>query len=69
MWAVTGWALRTWLLVTVALGAAVLLARATLDPGGFLLAAVLAVAAELYLTGQLGKEWATEARHSWWWAR
>jgi hypothetical protein len=67
MWAVTGWALRTWLLVTVALGAGVLLAWVTLAAGPFLLAAALAVVAELYLTAQLGKEWAGEARHSWWW--
>ena len=69
MWAVTGWALATWLKVTVVLG--VLVGVAWLTWGGpsgqFLLAALGAVLAEAYTVRQLCREWADEARHSWWW--
>ena len=70
MWAVTGWAVATWLKVTVVLALAVLLAWLLLAPGWFVLALGLAVLADLYAARQLAREWADEARLScWWWAR
>jgi hypothetical protein len=70
MWAVTGWALVLWAKLTVALAlvVAVLGWNLGIGSGGFVLAATAAVLAELYLTGQLVKEWAHEARACWWWA-
>ena len=68
MWRVTGWALRTWLKVTIGLGLGVL--------GVWLLAdrftaatAICAVLVEVWATGALAREWAYEARSSWWWPR
>jgi hypothetical protein len=70
MWAVTGWALATWLKVTVVLvalvGAAWLAWGA--HSGGFLLAVTGAGVLELYTVRQLCREWAYEARSSWWWS-
>ncbi len=70
MWAVTGWALATWLRVTVLLGLGVLLAWLTLDPGWFWLVAGLAVLADCYAARQLCREWTHEAHLTcWWWPR
>ena len=70
MWAVTGRALATWLKATAALALVVAICwwQFGTASGGFVLACSAAVGAEIYLTGQLGKEWAHEARSSWWWA-
>ncbi len=69
MWAVTGWALATWLKVTAFL--AVLVGVVWLVWGGgsgqFLLAVIGAVLLEVYAIRQLCREWAYEARSSWWW--
>jgi membrane protein YdbS with pleckstrin-like domain len=71
MWEVTGWALTTWLKVTVVLsvgvGAAWLVWGA--GSGPFWLAALGAGLLELYAIRQVGREWAYEARSSWWWSR
>jgi hypothetical protein len=70
MWAVTGWALATGLKVTVAL--ALLVGVVWLVWGGgsgqFLLALVGAGLLEGYALRQLCREWAYEARSSWWWS-
>ncbi len=70
MWAVTGWAIGIWLKCTAALAAAVAACWWLLgtDSGWFFIACAAAVLAEIYLTDQLRKEWAHEARGSWWWA-
>ena len=69
MWAVTGWAFVTWVKVTVVLALGVFVAWLTLDPGGFYLVAALAVIADGYAVRQLCREWAHEARLTWWWSR
>lgn len=72
MWAATGWVIATWLRVTLALTAAVTVCWLTLGEhsGAFWLACTAALLAELYLSRQLLREWADEARTTcWWWAR
>ena len=69
MWAVTGWAIATWLKTSIMLVAAVAvcwLAWGT-GSGAFWAVCAAAVLAEGYLTRQLCREWASEARSSWWW--
>ena len=70
MWGVTGWALVTWLKVTVVL--ALLAGVAWLVWGGhsgqFVLAVIGAVLLEVHAIRQLCREWAYEARSSWWWS-
>jgi hypothetical protein len=70
MWAVTGWALTTWLKVTVVLVVLVGLAWLVwgVHSGQFVLAAIGAVLLEGYTIRQLCREWAYEARSSWWWS-
>jgi hypothetical protein len=70
MWAVTGWALATWLKLTAVLAGVVLVVWLVHGAGsGWFWAAVLGgVALELWAIRQLGREWAYEARSSWWWA-
>jgi hypothetical protein len=69
MWAVSGWALATWVKVTLLLTLGVLVAWLALTPGWFWLVAALAVLADLYVVRQLAREWADEARITcWWWA-
>ena len=70
MWAVTGWALATWLKVTVFLAAAVGVVWFVWggQSGPFLLALTGAVLLEGYAVRQLCREWAYEARSSWWWS-
>ena len=69
MWAVTGWALATWLKVTVFLAVAVGAVWLVwgVGSGQFLLALIGAVLLEGYAVRQLCREWAYEARSSWWW--
>jgi hypothetical protein len=70
MWAVTGWALATWLKVTALLGALVLIAWLVygIDSGWFWLAVLGGSVVELWTIRQLSREWTFEARSSWWWA-
>jgi hypothetical protein len=72
MWAVTGWVIATWLRVTLALSAAVVVSWLALGEhsGAFWLICAGAGLAELYLSRQLLCEWAHEARLGcWWWHR
>lgn len=70
MWAVTGWALRTWLKLTVALAVAVGVAWLALGgTGWFALVCVGAVVAQVHTVRGLAREWSHEARSSWWWSR
>lgn len=68
MWAVTGWAVATWLKLTVLLAFGVGAAWLWLDSGWFSVACIGAVLTELWAARQLGREWAYEARASWWWS-
>ena len=71
MWAVTGWVVVTWLKITILLGVAVVLAWLAFGTGSgaFVLACIAAGVGELYLSRQLGREWAREARvTAWWWS-
>jgi hypothetical protein len=70
MWALTGWAFATWLKVTALLSGIVLAAWLVYgtDSGWFWIAALAGAAVELWTIRQLGREWAYEARSSWWWA-
>jgi hypothetical protein len=69
MWHTTGWAVRTWLKVTLLLG--VLLAVAAIAWGigtrPFVLAVIVAVLVELLTIRGLCREWAFDARGRWWW--
>jgi hypothetical protein len=70
MWGVTGWALRTWLKLTIGLGLGVLGVWLLADRPGYTLTAVLVAALiELWAIGALAREWAYEARACWWWPR
>lgn len=70
MWAVTGWAFATWLRCTLLLTALVGVAWLVLGTGsGWFWAALLGAGLlEVWAVRQLGREWAYEARSSWWWA-
>jgi hypothetical protein len=71
IWAVTGWAVATWLKVTALLGGVVLVVWLVYgaDSGWFWIAVGGGAVLELWTVRQLGREWASEARTSWWWAR
>ena len=62
MWAVTGWAVATFLALGV--GAAWLWC----SPGWFAAVVIVAVLVELWALRQLCREGAYEARSSWWWS-
>ncbi len=68
MWAVTGWAVVTWLKISIALALAVGAAWLCCSPGWFVVCVIAAVLVELWAIRQLAKEWASEARSSWWWS-
>jgi hypothetical protein len=70
MWAVTGWAVVTWLKLTAVLTATVAVAGWQLGTGtgGFWIVGAAAVTVEVYAIRQLAREWADEARSSWWWS-
>ena len=68
MWAVTGWAVATWLKITVFLALSVGAAWLWCAPGWFAVVVIVAVLVELCAIRQLAKEWAYEARSSWWWS-
>ncbi|NMI00855.1 hypothetical protein [Pseudonocardia acidicola] len=71
MWAVTGWALATWLKITAALALLVAGCWAWLgtSSGWFWVAAVAAAWIDLWAARALATEWESEARASWWWTR
>lgn len=69
MWAVTGWAITTWLRVTLLVGLGVGAAWLWCSPGWFVACAAAGALVELWAIRQLAREWAYEARWSWWWAR
>jgi hypothetical protein len=67
---VTGWALLTWLKLTAALALGVVGVWLFADkPGYTLAAAIVAVLVDLWAITALAREWAYEARSSWWWSR
>lgn len=68
---VTGWVLAVWIKCTLALAIGVGVAWLVLPTrSGWLWVIVAAAAwAELFITRQLGREWAHQAHFSWWWAR
>lgn len=70
MWDVTGWALAVWLKITAFLAVGVGVAWLVLGDGWawFWAACVGAVGLEVVAVRQLGREWSSEARSSWWWA-
>ena len=68
MWAVTGWAVATWLKITVFLALAAGGAWLWCSPGWFAVVVTAAALVELWAIRQLVKEWAYEARSSWWWS-
>ena len=68
MWAVTGWAVATWLKITVFLALSVGAAWLWCSPGWFAVVVIAAVLVELWAIRQLCREWAYEARSSWWWS-
>ncbi len=68
MGSVTSWVLLTWLKITVALGLGVGGVWVFTDRPGYLLAAlIVAGLIELWAITALAREWAYEARTSWWW--
>jgi hypothetical protein len=68
MTSVTGWVLRTWLKITVALGLGVFGVWLFADKPGYTVAAVIVAGiVEVWTVKALAKEWAYEARTSWWW--
>ena len=73
MWAVTGWAIATWLRVSLTVAAAVTVGWLAFGghSAGFVAVCATAVLAEGYLSRQLIREWSDEARHRcwWWWHR
>jgi hypothetical protein len=69
MWGVTGWAIATWLRVTVLLGLGVGAVWLWCSPGWFAFCVVVAVLAEIWLLRQLAREWSYQASASWWWTR
>jgi hypothetical protein len=69
MGAVTGWVLRTWLKITLFLGLGVAAVWLFTDRPGYTVAAVVTAGlVEVWATQALAKEWAYEARTSWWWS-
>lgn len=70
MWGVTAWVLATWLRFTLLFALAVAIGWWWLgaEHDGFLLLCLGAGIGELYVTRALAKEWASEARLSWWWS-
>lgn len=70
MLAMTGWVLRTWLKITVALALIVLGMRLFATPGWFYASVIGAGLAEWWLTGALWRMWTFEAETGlWWWRR
>jgi hypothetical protein len=68
MWAVTGWAIGIWLRVTLLVALGLGAAWLWCSPGWFVLFVAAAVLVELWAIRQLAREWAHEARSSWWWS-
>lgn len=71
MWAVTGWALATWLKLTALLAGAVGIVWLVYGTGSgwFWTACAAALLAQIWIVRGLSGEWAYEARASWWWAK
>lgn len=68
MWQQTGRLARIWFRLTVVLAAALTVVGIAygLDSTPFVVAAVVAVAAELLVVRALCREWAWQARGCWW---
>ncbi|MFC4949037.1 hypothetical protein [Pseudonocardia sp. GCM10023141] len=68
---VTGWALLTWLKITLALAVGVGLVWLALPAGSgwFWVAVLAACVMEWFTIRQLGREWVENARWHWWWTR
>lgn len=69
MWSTTGRCIGTWLKVTLVLGLLVLVAGLVWGwrSGPFALAVLGAVLVELLAIRGLIREWAFDARGTWWW--
>jgi len=69
MWEITGWALLTWLKITILLGIAVGIAWLVLgsESGWFWIITGSAALLDLFLARQLVREWGHEASYRWWW--
>jgi hypothetical protein len=70
MWGVTVWVFATWLKWTLLFLLAVTAGWWWLgsEHGGYVLLCLAATVTELYVTRALAREWASEARVSWWWS-
>lgn len=70
MWTITGWAIGTWLKLTLTATLAVLLAWWWLGTGcgWFWTVCAAATTAEVWTVRGLAREWAHEAHATWWWA-
>jgi hypothetical protein len=71
MWGVTGWALATWLRITLYLGVGVGVCWLVFGASSawFVLACIVAVLADLFAARQLSREWCWNAAGTWWWTR
>jgi hypothetical protein len=70
MWGMTGWVLRTWLKLTAALALGVVGVWLLTDRPGYVWAAIITAGLiNVWAIRALAKEWAYEARSSWWWSR
>lgn len=67
MWGVTGWAVRTWLRITIFLALGVGAAWLWCPPAWFPIAVGIAGLGELWAVRALAREWAWHARGLWWW--
>lgn len=67
MLSTTGWVLKTWLKITIALALIVFGVWLFGTPGWLLVTLVLAGITEWWVTGALCREWVYEARFRWWW--
>jgi len=67
----TGWCLATWLKVTALLAVLTVVAGFVwgFDSGQFIVAVLAAIVLDLCAIRGLLREWAFEARGSWWWFR
>jgi hypothetical protein len=67
MLSTTGWALKTWFKITLALAVAVFFVWLCLSTACFCLAVIAAVLIDLWVIKSLYREWVFEASFRWWW--
>ena len=68
MLSLTGWALLTWLRITLTLAGVIGLVW-WLAPAWLWLGLLAGAAVQVYVIRQLGREWSWQARTHWWWSR